>query len=492
MTNYDLKICLHQLQQTGQIEPFEIGTRDLCDRFIIPEKLYGREGEVETLLAAFERIAFGNAELMLVAGFSGVGKTAVVNEVHKPIVRQRGYFIKGKFDQFNRNIPLSAFVQALRDLMRQLLSESDRQLQEWKTRILEAVGDNGQVLIEVIPELEWVIESQPPVPELSGTAAQNRFNLLFQKFIAVFTTPEHPLVMFLDDLQWADSASVRLVKLLMEERGHLLLLGAYRDNEVSPAHPLMLTVDELVKTGATVNTITLPPLHQTHINQMVADTLGCWPQVAQPLTEWVYQKTQGNPFFTTQFLKGLHQEGYITFDYGTGVWQCDLAQVRTLSLTDDVVEFMATQLRKLPAETQTVLKLAACIGAQFDLNTLAIISEQSPTDTATALWKGLQEGLIIPISQTYKFFQSRDAETAQHDISVPYKFLHDRVQQAAYSLIPEERKQATHLQIGKLLQQNLSEIEKEEKLFDIVGHLNLGIELIAQPSEREALARLNL
>ncbi|MEH2438415.1 MAG: AAA family ATPase [Nostoc sp.] len=490
---FDLQNCLHQLQLSGIIKNFEIASRDVCDRFIIPEKLYGRETEVNQLLTAFERVSIGSTEMMLVAGFSGIGKTAVVNEVHKPIVRQRGYFIKGKYDQFQRNIPFSAFVQAFRNLMGQLLCESDAQLQSWKTQILAAVGDNGQVLIDVIPELENIIGSQPRATELSGSAAQNRFNLLLPKFVQIFTSIEHPLVMFLDDLQWADSASLNLLKLLMLETGHLLILGAYRDNEVSPAHPFILTVDELVKTGARVNTITLSPLSLVDMNQLVVDTLNCKLSQAQPLTELVYKKTQGNPFFATQFLKALHDDKLISFNWEIQHWQCDLAQVEALAITDDVVEFMALQLDKLPTQTQEMLKLAACIGAQFDLNTLVIVSEKSAVNTATALWKALQEGLVIPTTKIYKFFTQSDSEEALNASANPtYRFLHDRVQQAAYSLIPEQQKIATHLKMGQLLQEKFSNIEQEEKLFDIVGHLNRGIELITQPEEREALAQLNL
>ena len=259
---HDLERCRQQWQARGEIKPFLLGERDLCERFLIPEKLYGRETEVQTLLEAFGRVARGATEMMLVAGFSGIGKTAVVKEVHKPILRQRGYFLKGKFDQFNQNVPFSAFVQAFRDLMGQLLGESEAQLATWKRKILAAVGENGQLLIEVIPELERLVGPQPPVPELNGSAAQNRFNLLFGKFIRVFTTKEHPLVIFLDDLQWADSASLNLLKLLVEESaaGYLLLLGAYRDNEVFPAHPLMLALEEIQKQGAKLNTLTLNPL----------------------------------------------------------------------------------------------------------------------------------------------------------------------------------------------------------------------------------------
>jgi serine/threonine protein kinase len=493
---YDLENCLVQLKETGKIEDFPIARRDMCDRFIIPDKLYGREAEVETLLQAFERVSVGATEMMLVAGFSGIGKTAVVDEVHKPIVRQRGYFIKGKYDQFQRNIPLSAFVQAFRDLIGQLLTESDAQIQQWKNQVLDAVGNNGQVIIEVIPELSRIIGQQPLAPELSGTAAQNRFNLLFQKFTQVFTSASHPLVIFLDDLQWADLASLKLIQLLMANTSHLFLIGAYRDNEVNPTHSLMLTLSELQKTAATVNTITLTPLSQGQVNQLVADTLKCTKNLALPLSQLISQKTQGNPFFATQFIKALHQDRLIEFNFESGFWQCDIVQISQQAVTDDVVAFMALQLQRLPQSTQQILQLAACIGDKFDLATLAIAAQSSSMETASCLWKALQFGLILPISEVYKFYHGQDHEQlAQANGNntqqlARYKFLHDRVQQAAYSLIPNDQKAATHLKIGQLLLQNVSVIELEDKLFDIVGHLNLGIKLITQPSEREALAQL--
>ena len=490
---HDLELCLAQLQDTGEIRDFKIGQWDVCDRFLIPEKLYGREAEIASLLQAFERVIHGTSEIMLVAGFSGIGKTAVVNEVHKPITRQQGYFIKGKFDQFNRNIPLSAFVQALRDLMAQLLSESDAQLVQWRNQILQVVGENGQVLIEVIPELEQVIGKQLPAPELSGTAVQNRFNLLFQKFLAVFTTREHPLVMFLDDLQWADLASLQLIKLLMENQKYLLLLGAYRDNEVSAAHSFMLKVEELKKAGKTVNTITLTPLDLSDTNQLVADTLHCTTQISHPLTELINRKTKGNPFFITQFLKALYEDKQIRFHHQRGYWECDFAQVNVLSVTNDVVEFMATQLQKLPQQTQNVLKLAACIGNSFDLITLAIISQQSPQEAADALWKALQEGLILPQNQIYKFYLSHEQEVNTNNIeNVAYRFLHDRVQQAAYCLIPKDQKQATHLAIGQLLHANTPATQLDSYIFEIVNHLNIGIDLITQPDKKLELVQLNL
>jgi predicted ATPase/signal transduction histidine kinase len=491
---HDLEKCRSQWQETGNIILFELGERDLSDRFTIPEKLYGRETEVETLLNTFDCVANGSSELMLVAGFSGIGKTAVVNEVHKPIVRQHGYFIKGKFDQFNRNIPFSAFVQAFRDLMGQMLSESDAQLQTWKRQILEAVGENGQVIIEVIPELELIISPQPPAMELSGISAQNRFNLLFQKFIQVFTTQEHPLVMFLDDLQWADSASLYLMQVLMAEStaGYLLLIGAYRDNEVFAAHPLMLTLEAIAQSGATVNTITLQPLSDTSLNQLVANTLNCSSELAQPLTDLVFQKTQGNPFFATQCLKALHQDRLISFDTQLGHWQCDIAKVRSAALTDDVVEFMALQLQKLPKATQTILQLAACIGNSFDLSTLAIVSEQTEAEAATHLWKALQEGLILPQSEVYKFYLGTVQTTDTTHESLIYRFLHDRIQQAAYSLIPESHKKATHLKIGQLLLAKTPQSIQKDHIFDIVNQLNMGVEIMTDAEQLNHLVSLNL
>jgi PAS domain S-box-containing protein len=502
---YDLELVQQQLNQTGPLTPFEIAARDFSHHFLIPEQLYGRAAEVQTLLDAFDRVAQGGTELILVTGSSGIGKTAVVNEVQKPIVRQRGYFIKGKYDQLQRNIPFFAFVQAFRDLMGQLLSENDIQLAAWRTQILEVVGENGQVIIDVIPELERIIGHQPPIIELSGNAAQNRFNFLFQKFIQVFTTAQHPFVMFLDDLQWADAASLSLLQVLMQDTKYLLILGTYRDNEVSPAHPLMVTVKEIGKSSR-VQRVALQPLSPDVLNQLVADTLRCNRWLAQPLTDLLHQKTQGYPFFAKQFLNALYEDGFIHRHPNVGYWQCDISQIKVQSLTSDVVEFMAQQLQKLALTTQELLKLAACIGAQFNLQTLAIVADRSPTEVTTALWPALAAGLIIPLNQIYKFFQE-DSDivhqelnnSKEHSVNAEildsgacaYRFLHDRVQQAAYSLIPATQKEAAHLHIGRLLLDRTPIDAREEHLFQIVNHLNLGVSLIHQPVERELLAELN-
>ncbi|MBW4614576.1 MAG: AAA family ATPase [Desmonostoc vinosum HA7617-LM4] len=511
---HDLEVCRHQWQESGNIAFFELGVRDISDRFVIPEKLYGRQREVETLLAAFQRVTRGTTEMILVTGFSGIGKTAVVNEVHKPIVRQRSYFIKGKFDQFQRDIPLSGLVQAFRDLIGQLLSETDTQIQQWKARVLKALGTQSQVITDVIPELEQIIDKQPSVAELSGIAAQNRFNLLFQRFIQVFTTKEQPLVIFLDDLQWADVTSLKLIQLLMNEnasssvldaaentgktKGGFLLIGAYRDNEVSKAHPLYLTLQEIEKTGAAMNAIALAPLNQGDLNHLIADTLHCQEVLAVSLTQMVFAKTKGNPFFSLQFLYSLHNSGLITLNLEAGYWQYEIQKIKELALTDDVVEFLAIQLVKLPINTQKILKLAACIGNQFDLNTLAIVHEKSVVDTASDLWKALIEGLVLPHADVYQLFP-QDDENHQLVINdkpanrLPiYKFVHDRVQQAAYSLIsPEERKQI-HLKIALLLFDNIPVAKREEKIFEIVNQFNIALEDITSQAKRDELAAMNL
>ena len=530
---WDLNRCRQEWQQKGARIWFPLGDKDVSDRFLIPEKLYGRQDEVMALLEAFNRASAGNPELMLVAGFSGIGKTAVVNEVHKPITRQSGYFIKGKFDQLNRNIPFSAFVQALHGLMGQILGESDAALATWKKRILKALGSNAQIILEVIPELELIIGEQPTAPSLSGSAAQNRLNLLFSKFIQVFATQDHPLVIFLDDLQWADTASLKLLKQLtvpfevehqahagaLTDKRHLLILGAYRDNEVHAAHPLMLTLAALNKAQAPVRTLTLTALGQCSVTHLVADTLRCEIKRAEPLAQLVYQKTKGNPFFTNQFLQSLHQEGCITFHRPNlaldeaqrseaqheGGWECDLGQVRQLALSDDVVEFMVERLRKLPERDQLILRLAACLGNQFDLETVALVTASTPEEIAMNLWRSLHEGLVVPEGETYKFFQDKCSpalasdETDNHQdggisrtvATIRYRFLHDRVQQAAYALIPPEQKQATHLQIGQRLLATLSSAQPHSRIFDIVSNLNQGRTLLKTPHEQLELAQLN-
>ncbi|WP_432809661.1 trifunctional serine/threonine-protein kinase/ATP-binding protein/sensor histidine kinase [Pantanalinema sp. GBBB05] len=494
----DLEYCLNQLQNNGCIAKFTIGQKDISAKFQIPQTLYGREREIAMLMQACDRISIGQTEMMLVAGYSGIGKSALVNEIHKSVVRQRGYFITGKFDQFKRNIPYASLIQAFQELVRQLLTESEAQIAVWREKLSQALAPNGQVIIEVIPEVELIIGQQEAVPQLGSSECQNRFNLVFQQFLKVFAQAEHPLVLFLDDLQWADSASLKLLQLLMttSEQQCLLLIGAYRDNEVSPTHPLILTLEEIQNTGALVNTITLSPLAKDHINQLVADTLHCDLRKSQELAELLLIKTGGNPFFLTQMLLALHQEQLLSFDANTGSWGWTLAQIQSVGITDNVVELMVSKLQKLSESTQTVLKLATCIGSTFSLNLLAIVNEKPLSTTATELWEALQAGLVLPLDQTYKLALVEELETSihtsDHEVVISYRFLHDRVQQAAYFLIPEAEKRETHLKVGQLLLQYTQPAEREEKIFDIVNQLNIGSELIHCQLKKNELAELNL
>jgi predicted ATPase/signal transduction histidine kinase len=489
----DLEECYSQWQSTGCMIKFTLGQEDISDRFQVTQNLYGRDEAIHTLLASFERVSQGNCEMMLVYGYSGIGKSALVQEVYKPITRQQGYFIFGKFDQFQRDIPYYSLVQAFRSLVRQLLTESKAQIVAWREQLLMSLRENGQVIIDVIPEVELIIGPQSAVAELGPTEAQNRFNLVFQNFIRVFTQASHPLVIFLDDLQWADRASLQLMQLLMTatDSHYLLLIGAYRNNEVSEAHPLMLTLDEIYKEKALVNHIHLTPLDLPNVNQLIADSIKCLPKETIPLAELVLTKTNGNPFFINEFLKSLYNERLLIFDFSRGVWQWDLEQIKGRNITDNVVELMASKVEKLAEETQQTLKLAACIGNQYDLRTLAIVYEKSSQETATYLWPAMVEGLIIPLSDTYKLIEL-DVEGLTEEVTVEYKFAHDRIQQAVYSLISRADKQAVHWQIGQLLLQNIPLDKHEQKIFDIVNQLNWGRELINQQIERYELAQLNL
>ncbi|HEY9296332.1 MAG TPA: AAA family ATPase, partial [Phormidium sp.] len=494
----DLEECLKQLETSGQIKDFIVGKLDRFGQFVIPQKLYGRETEVITLMAAFERVAIGSTEMMLVSGYSGIGKTWVVQEIHKPIVRQRGYFIAGKFDQFKKNTPYSALIQAFQELIRQLLTENSKNIETWKEQLVEALGQNGRVIIDVIPEVELIMGEQPEVPQLGSTEYQNRFNRVYKQFIHVFTKPEHPLVLFLDDLQWADSASLKLLQLLITDTDseYLLLIGAYRDNEVSPTHPTIQTIEEIKKTGTVVNNLVLQALDIRNVNQLVADTLHGNNNSIE-LGDLLFNKTQGNPFFLTQLFKALHSEQLLKFDFIKSCWHWDIKQIQALGIADyNVVELVAISIQKLPKTTQKILQFAACIGNRFNLDICAVINEKSPLETADDLWLALQAGLILPLSNDYKIplaFQSEEQATLLFDESrVSYKFLHDRVQQAAYSMIPENQKKATHLKIGKLLLHQYAENALEENIFDIVNQLNIGVEFIAQPSEKNELANFNL
>ncbi len=527
----DLETCLTQYTN-GAIQRFTLGCQDICHQLQIPQKLYGREPQIESLLTAFERVGAGlvdnlssptitqeqnpplraglahnlsnptitqeqnpplqrQTELMLISGYSGIGKSALAQELYKLITQKRGYFIAGKFDQLHRDIPYQALVASFQELIRQLLTETAPQLQQWREKIRCALGDNGQIIIDVIAEVELIIGKQHPVPELPPTEAQIRFNLVFQKFIQVFCQKEHPLVLFLDDLQWADSATLQLLPLIMTHANtqHLLLIGAYRDNEVTATHPAMLTLSEIKKQGVVVNNISLLPLNLNQVNEFIADTLKSQCVHTQRLAELVWEKTQGNPFFLKEFLKSLYTEKFLKFDRNARAWSWDLAQIQTRNITDNVVELMTGKIQTLSQSAQNKIRLAACIGNQFDLATLSIINETSQKQTANKLWDAIEAGLILPVGDDYKFIQT---DREEHELKITYKFAHDRIQQAAYSLIPPDEKQAVHWKVGQLLLKNTPPQVLQQKIFDIVNQLNFGIAAIDVQLERDKLAQLNL
>jgi predicted ATPase/serine phosphatase RsbU (regulator of sigma subunit)/tRNA A-37 threonylcarbamoyl transferase component Bud32 len=501
----DLEKCYKHLKKNQTLSGLvlDLGETDFSDRFQIPQKLYGREAEITTLMDTFKRICtrpYGGqaAEMMMVTGYAGIGKSALVNEIRIPIVEKRGYFISGKFDRYKYNIPYSALTKAFQDLVRQILMESEWQVEQWKTDILKAVGPNGQIIIDVIPEVERIIGKQPAVPELPPHETQNRFNMYFQNFILTFADESHPLTIFLDDLQWADIPTLKLLERLMldSRTRYMFIIGAYRDNETDSTHPLITSLTKIKNENAIVNTIVLSPLESGHINQLLSESLKCSIPNAENLGKLCLAKTNGNPFFLIQFLNSLADQKLIEFDTRNLKWEWDYSEIANTDITSNVVELMTSRIQKLPEMSKNILKLASCIGNGFDLDILAIINEKPAVETANELNEALNSGLIQPIGEGYRLAEHLDflngtspADKLEHKIQ--YKFLHDRVHQAAYSLMGDEYK-SIHLKIGKLLLQRFSKSEREERIFEIVNHLNPGIDLITSQAEKNDLAELNL
>jgi PAS domain S-box-containing protein len=472
----DLRHCLVQFEALGGVDPFALGEHDTPGRLLIPEKLYGREREVSALLANFASVvADGNPALMLVSGYSGVGKSSVVNELHKALVPPRGLFAAGKFDQYKRDIPYATLAQAFRGLTEQLLAKSDAEIDLWREALLLALGSNGQLIVNLVPELELIIGKQAPLPDLPPMEAPNLFRMVLLRFLGVFARPEHPLVLFFDDLQWLDAATLDLIGYLMTDSGirHLQLIGAYRDNEVDPSHPLMLTLQTIRKSGARVEDIVLAPLAHSDIEAMIADALHCGPAQARPLAGLVHEKTGGNPFFSIQFLTALEEESLLAFDAATGTWRWDLERIRAKNLTDNVVHLLVGKVTRLPDPSLAMLKQFACLGNVADITTLKMVSGLSEEAVRTDLRDAEIAGLVI-------------------DLGDAYRFQHDRVQEAVYSLIPEVDLAREHLRIGRLLRLRTAPEDIEAKIFEIVNQLNRGAALLTADEERDQLAELNL
>jgi len=495
----DLMICRKQWEQRQQLEDFPLDGQVPSTELRIPQKLYGRASELATLLSAFTRVRDGGVELLLISGYSGIGKSALVQEVHGPIAREGGNFISGKFDQLSRSVPYAPVMQALRTLIRQLLAEPVASLEQWKQNLHGVLHPNAQILVDLLPELGLLMGPQPSVPELGPTESQNRFIALFQSLLRVFAKPSHPLVMFLDDLQWADPATLRLIQhlLMAPDCRYLLVIGSYRDNEINASSPLTLALSDLRREGATISEIKLAPLARSTVEEILCDTLNQSAEKLAPLVELLHERTQGNPFFLNQFLSTIHKEGLLWVDVTRGAWQWDLKRIRSTIATDDVVDLMLKKLRQLSAGAQETLRLAACVGHQFDLQTLSSIRDKSLLECAAALWEPLQAGLLLPLDDNYRYlFSAAGQDGTSVDLAeaaaLRFKFLHDRVQQAAYALINEAERVQLHLRIGRLMRAAWQSDAGHELLFATVDQLNRGVELIAEPAERIELARLNL
>ncbi|MGE4400762.1 MAG: AAA family ATPase [Desulfobulbus sp.] len=474
----DLEFCLDQWRAKGVWESFPLGAIDAANQLYLPHRLYGREQDIEKMIQSFERVATsGCPELVLISGYSGIGKTSLVWELFKPVIRRHGFFLWGKFDQLNRNIPYSTLIEAFEELVRRLLTKEERNLAQWRDRLQQALGMNGQLIVDIIPQLELIVGHQPPVTELPVREAENRFRTVFLRFIDVFAQKNHPLVLFLDDLQWADSASLGLLEYIFtQQRTHaLLIIGAYRDNEVDPNHPLRHSLDTITLSGREIRTIHLQPLSHAHLCQLLADTLHADHAHVDSLARLIYEKTIGNAFFSIQLLKTLHGEQLLKVDNGSRNWLWDIKAIQAKGYADNVVDLMVGNLKKLRPETQGLLQTASCIGNSFHLADLASISRYSEEKVREILREAMQNSLLHfnPMEDTYSF-------------------LHDRIQQSAYSLIPPNQRQATHLEIGRRMLANLPQEVIEERIFDIVNQFNLGSTALMDRDERYRIAQLNL
>ena len=496
----DLRNCRDQWDAKRAIEVFPLARSDISEKFQIPQILYGREAETQSLLTGFAAVARGNTEMICVTGNSGVGKTSLVHEVKKPIVHSKGYFIEGKFDQFERDVPYRAVTQAFQGLIRQILSESAGRLSYWQNRLQDALGPNGQLILDVLPEMADVIGPQPPPQEMNPEETKNRFLVTFRRLIGVFATADHPLAIFLDDLQWSDSATLNLVESLVtsSEVGYLYLIAGYRSNEVSDGHPMALALAAIRKSRS-VAELNLLPLTRETVPLIVAGAVHRDVEAVRELSASIFQKTQGNPFFVHELLRKLYLERCIEISPSAGGWVWDIERIAAVEISPNVADFMVARLKLLPVESQEVLQIAACIGSQFDVRTLARVMDIPFLAAVRALWPAVRDEIIVPLSDQYRLAQAMSQEDGSREeagdsesFDVLCQFKHDRIQQAAYALIADDHKDRVHLGIGRLLLKNTSARDQASQLMDTVRHLNYARHLIEDPRERIALARMNL
>ena len=486
----DLEACQVAWREHQHIDGFPLGRHDVASRFSIPDRLYGREAETGELLASLNRVTDGSAELVLLVGGSGVGKSVLVQEIQGPTVERHGHFIRGKFDQYSASAPYASLIDAVRELVHQLLGEPPERIAAWRDAILAALAGNAAVVGDVIPDVTRITGPLPPVAELGPTETQNRFNVVFRRFIRTLARPEHPLVVFLDDLHWADVASVRLLRTLVSDPDarHLLIIGAYRPEAVDPSGPLATAIADL--DPSSVRHIELGPLGLETVTELVADTVRAARDEAAPLARLVHERTAGNPFFVNQFLRSLFEDGLLRFAADSGRWDWNLAGIRERGMTDNVVDLLAGRVGELAEATREALRTAAVIGNTFDLATLAPALGLAPNMTARVLAEAIQAGFVLPLGDDHELmmegFEGRDPSL------ITYRFLHDRVQQASFSLLSPAEVTTIHRQVGRLHLERFRSSGRDEDLFDVVGHLNAGIDAETDPENRLELAHLNL
>ncbi|MCB1143029.1 MAG: AAA family ATPase [Leptospiraceae bacterium] len=469
----DLEFCREQIKKHGGIYDFAPGKYDVSDRFMIPQKIIGREAEIFSLMDTFEETSTGETRIMLITGSPGVGKSRIVNEVYKPIVKARGYFAPGKYDLMRKDVPFSSIVQAFQGLVKQILTESETRIAVWKERLLSELGQNGNVVIQVIPEIELIIGEQPEVIELSPEESQNRFNHVFLNFVKVFARKEHPLTLFLDDIHWADRASLQLIRYLMSEKSlkYFLLICSFRHNEVDLNHPFSILLRDFEKQKLKIQTIYLNPLNFKQVSQFLFNIFNITNDEIVDLANIVYEKTQGNPFFLNQWVKNLYDEKLISLTENG--WEFQMEKIKQIQVSENVIELMAEKISRLSDEYQTVLKISSCIGNRFNVELLSLLLDKSIEETWILLNNLVNEGLLLPSGEIFKF-------------------LHDRIQEAAYSLLSESEKSELHLRIGQATLHKLNNEEVYEKIFYISDQINMGVNSITEKFEKEKLIQLNL
>lgn len=493
----DLETCANEWNETGAITPFPLRANDICGKLQISQKIYGRKKELDLLLSSFDEVSKGSTRLMLLSGYPGIGKTSIVNEIHKPILEKNGFFIAGKYDQYKANIPYSAFIEAFQDLIRQILTENDDTIAMWREKIKAALGSNASVILEVVPELRLIVGDSIPLQEFDSQETQNRFNFFLQRFISLYASANTPLVIFLDDLQWIDPASLQLLEMILTtlKTEGLFLIGAYRSNEVTPLHPLMTAIQRIAKNGTSSLTVEITPLTIHSVNELIADTLHASQEHCKTLSELVFTKTHGNPFFINQLLTHLYEEKLLYVDAKDGIWAWDMDKIQALDVSDNVIDLLITKLQRCSPQMQKLLEVAACIGNNFDMRLISTITDQPLPEMMNYLMEALKEGFILPFEDIHNilWLDQKDSESHQlNKMSYFFKFLHDKVQQACYQLMNAQERKTTHYQIGLLLLNKFKGEHLEEHIFEVMSQLNHASDRITELKERKEYAQMNL